>query len=273
MTAHEPPPRTAVPQLIFSTAAFFARPLREAFRHVAEAGYTGVEVMVTKDPATQEAHLLDPLAREHGLTVEAIHAPFLLMTRRVFGADPVEKVYRSVHLAQEVGADLVVIHPPYRWQTRFRHWVDESLPEFSERTGVIVAVENMFPVRLRGERGVAFHAKQQVEDLERVHAAVLDTSHAAVAGLDLADTYRRLRGRLAHVHLSNNAGKGWDSHLPVDQGVLPIPAFLALLSADGFAGRVSLELDIRPYLVDERATQEVLVRNRELCESGLAPSA
>jgi sugar phosphate isomerase/epimerase len=110
-------------------------------------------------------------------------------------------------------------------------------------------------------------------DLERVHRAVLDTSHAAVAGLDLADTYRRLRGRLAHVHLSNNAGKGWDSHLPVDQGVLPIPAFLGLLSADGFAGRVSLELDIRPYLVDERATQEVLSRNRELCESSLALSA
>jgi len=262
-----------VAKLIVSTAAFFTRPLREAFRHIAEAGYAGVEVMVTKDPTTQEAHLLAPLAREHGLSIDAIHAPFLLMTRRVFGTEPVEKIYRSVHLAEDVGAPLVVIHPPYRWQSRFRRWVDESLQEFSERTGVTVAVENMFPVRLRGERGVTFHAKQEIEELERMHRAVLDTSHAAVAGLDLLDTYHRLRGNLAHVHLSNNAGKGWDSHLPVDQGVLPLQDLLEAVSSDGFTGAVSLELDIRPYLADERATRQVLVRNREYCERRPALSA
>ena len=90
-----------MPRLLCSTAAFFSRPLREAFRHIAEAGFSRVEVMVTKDPATQEAHLLAGLALEHGLAVEAIHAPFLLMTRGVFGAEPVGKVYRSVRLRSE----------------------------------------------------------------------------------------------------------------------------------------------------------------------------
>ena len=86
--------------------------------------------MVTKDPATQEAHLLAGLALEHGLAVEAIHAPFLLMTRGVFGAEPVGKVYRSVRLAEEIGASLVIVHPPYRWQARFGRWIDEQLAEF-----------------------------------------------------------------------------------------------------------------------------------------------
>jgi sugar phosphate isomerase/epimerase len=258
------------PTLVFSTAPFFRQPVREAFRHAAEAGFEAVEVMVTQDPYTQEAHLLAPLAEEFGVRIEAIHAPFLLITRRVWGADPTGKIYRGVHLAEEVGAPLVVIHPPYRWQVRFRRWVEDNLAEFSERTGVIVAVENMFPIRLRGERGVRFHASQGFEELEPFPYLVLDTSHAAVAGLDIRAVYQQYREQIRHVHLSNNAGKGWDSHLPVDQeGVLPLAEFLHDLSRGGFAGNVSLELDLRPFMHDEEALHDVLVRNREFCEAGL----
>jgi sugar phosphate isomerase/epimerase len=256
-------------QLLFSTAAFYQRPLREAFHVIAEAGFDAVEVMITKDPSTQEPHLLSALAREYDVRVEAIHAPFLLITRRVFGTDPVGKLYRTVHLAEEVGASLVVVHPPYRWQGEYRYWLEERLPEFSARTGVSIAVENMFPVRLRGERGVRFHADQELHRYERFEHVVLDTSHAAVSGLDLVDAAGRLNSRLAHVHLSNNAGKGWDSHLPVDEGVLPIAEFLDSLNAAGFRGNVSLELDIRPYLTNEASTKELLVRQREFCQARL----
>jgi sugar phosphate isomerase/epimerase len=256
-------------RVLLSTAAFFARPLREGLRLIAEAGYEGVEVMVTKDTATQEPHQVAALAREFGLDVEAVHAPFLLMTRKVFGTDPVGKIYRSVHLAEEIGARLVVVHPPYRWQPAYRRWLHESLPDFVTTTGVQVAVENMFPLRLPRERSVTFHGVHPIEEVERFDRVVLDTSHAAVAGLDLLETRERLGARLAHVHLSNNAGRGWDSHLPVDEGVLPVGEFLDAVAADGFRGAVSLELDVRPYLHSEEATLAVLRWNREFCEERL----
>jgi sugar phosphate isomerase/epimerase len=258
------------PKLILSTAPFFRRPVRDAFRHAAEAGFDAVEVMVTGDPYTQEPHLLTPMAKEYGLRIEAIHAPFLLITRRVWGTEPTGKIYRAVHLAEEVGASLVVIHPPYRWQVRFRRWVETNLAEFSATTGVTVAVENMFPIRLRGERGVRFHASQGFEELEPFPYLVLDTSHAAVAGLDIRTVYREHRDQIQHIHLSNNAGKGWDSHLPVyADGVLPLAEFLNDLVEDGFAGNVSLELDLRAWMQDPDALHEVLVRNREFCEREL----
>jgi sugar phosphate isomerase/epimerase len=262
------PPR---PKIAFSTAPFFRRPVREALRHAADAGFEAVEVMVTQDPHTQEPHLLRPLADEHGLRIDAIHAPFLLVTRRVWGAEPTGKIYRAVHLAEEVGAPLVVIHPPYVWQVRFRRWAQENLAEFSERTGVTVAVENMFPIRLRGDRGLRFHASQDLEDIDRFPHLVLDTSHAAVSNLDIREFYGQYRDRIRHVHLSNNAGKGWDSHLPVHQdGVLPLGEFLGDLAADGFAGTVSLELDLRPWMQDEDELRGVLVQNREFCERRLS---
>ena len=258
------------PKLMFSTAPFFRQSLRDGLRRVAAAGFDAVEVMVTQDPTTQEPHLLNQVAGEFGLRIEAIHAPFLLITRRVFGTDPVTKIYRSVHLAEETGAPLVVVHPPYRWQLRYRRWIERDLAEFSARTGVTIAVENMFPVRPIGERGVTFHASQELEDLDSYPYLVLDTSHAAVAGLDIREVYGRYRDKIQHVHLSNNAGKGWDSHLPVYQdGVLPLPEFLDDLVVDGFAGNVSLELDLRPWMKDGDALVEVLVRNREFCQDRL----
>jgi sugar phosphate isomerase/epimerase len=254
---------------MFSTAPWFRLPLRDAFRHIAEAGFDAVEVMVTQDPYTQEAHLLRDLAAEFGLAVEAIHAPFLLITRSVWGAEPIGKIYRAVQLAEEVGAGLVVVHPPYKWQVRYRRWVESSLEEFSARTGVTVAVENMFPVRF-GQRGMTFHAGQDLDDLEDVPFLVLDTSHAAVAGHDIREFYKRFSHKLQHVHISNNAGKGWDSHLPVYQeGVLPLSGFLEDLAADGFPGSIAIELDLRPYIKDEDALHEVLVRNRDFCEASL----
>jgi sugar phosphate isomerase/epimerase len=260
------------PHLACSTAAFFSRPLRFAFAAIAGARYDGIEVMVTRDPATQSAERLRELSAKHGLPIRAIHAPFLLMTRKVWGTDPVGKIYRAIELAELAEVPLVVVHPPYRWQSGYRRWVDEHLRGLSERTGVRVGVENMFPLSV-GRRGVAFHAHDVLNDLERFPHVVLDTSHAAVAGLDLLETYRELRDRLVHVHLSNNAGRGWDSHASVDTGVLPLGDLLGAVVDDGFAGTISLELDLRSALDDDGKLRDVLERNRAFCASRLAITA
>jgi sugar phosphate isomerase/epimerase len=148
--------------------------------------------------------------------------------------------------------------------------VDERLSAVAAERGVRIAVENMFPLRVRGRSIARFHARQSLEDLEGFPDVTLDTSHLAVAGLDPVETLSRLGDRLAHVHLSNNAGKGWDSHLPLDQGVLDLGRFLEALATRGFEGAISLEIDLRSHLDDDQALRRILSRNRELCESGLA---
>ncbi|MGH2740823.1 MAG: sugar phosphate isomerase/epimerase family protein [Actinomycetota bacterium] len=261
------------PKLLLSTAPFFRATLKDAFRHAKEAGYEAIEVMVTRDPATQDARRIRELAAEFDLSVAALHAPMLLVTRRVWGTEPVEKLQRATQVAEEAGIPLVVAHPPYHWQVRYRRWVARNLAEHSARTGVTIAVENMFPVKIRGDRGLTFHASQDFEDLDRFTYLVLDTSHLAVSKIDLVQAYRRYRTKVVHFHISNNAGKGWDSHLPVDEGVLAIDRLLEAVGRDGFAGTLSLELDLRSFLDDDAAVREVLVRNRELCERWLGREA
>ena len=260
------------PPVLFSSAAFFARPLAETFRIVAETGYRGVEVMVTKDPASQDAEEIRRLAKEHGLTVGAMHAPSLLLTRKVWGTDPVGKIYRAMEVAQDAEIPTVVMHPPYRWQRGYRRWLEDRLPGLEGGTGVTVALENMFPVRM-GERGVTFHANQDLEDLEGLPDLVLDTSHAAVARHDLVEVRRRFGDRLRHVHLSDNAGKGWDSHLPPGQGILDLDGFLTDLAGDGYRGSVTLEVDLRRYLTDDAKLRAMMIEMREYVESRLAVGA
>jgi sugar phosphate isomerase/epimerase len=259
--------------VICSTVSLFSKPLHDAFPLLAETGFAGVELMVTKDPDTQDARRIRELSEDHALPVLAVHAPFLLVTRTVWGTDPVGKIDRAIELASAVGAGLVVAHPPYRWQRGYRRWLDERLPGVAERTGVRVAVENMFPVRVRGRAMATLHAGQSLDDLEGLPHVVLDTSHAAVAHREPVQARARLRRGVVHIHLSNNAGKGWDSHLPIDQGVLALDGVLDALVSGGFGGAVSLELDLRRHLADEGALRRVLVRNRELCEARLALSA
>jgi sugar phosphate isomerase/epimerase len=257
------------PTIACSTVSLFSRPLPEVFALLAEAGFAGVELMVTKDPDTHDPSRLVELAEDHGLPIVAIHAPFLLMTRSVWGTEPVGKISRAIELAEGVGAPLVVVHPPYRWQTRYREWLREELPALSRGTSVRVGVENMFPIRVRGRTLAAFHAIRTLEDLEGFEHVVLDTSHAAVAGLDLFEALSRLRDRLVHVHLSDNAGRGWDSHLPLAEGVLPLGRFLDALAAGGYAGTISLEIDLRRDANDPEALRRALATNREFCASRL----
>ena len=261
------------PAVACSTISVFSRPLEQAFALIAETGFGGVEIMVTSDPDTRDAARIRGLSEDHDLPVVAVHAPFLLVSRRVWGRDPVGKIERAVELALRVAAPVVVVHPPYRWQAAYRRWLDESSPAAAKAWGVRIAVENMFPLRVRGRSVARFHARQSLEDLERFEAVALDTSHLAVAGLDPVETIGRIGDRIAHVHLSNNAGRGWDSHSPLDEGVLDLGRVLETLVARGYRGAVSLEIDLRNHIKDEAALRSVLTRSREICESRLTMPA
>ena len=258
----------AHPPLLASTGPFFMFSLEEAFELIAQAGFDGAELMITQDRISQDPLRLAALAARYELPVPAVHGPFLLATSLVFGLDPRGKIARSVEFADRVGAETVVIHPPYRWQANYAAWLDERIPEIHQETGILVTVENMFPVYARGQR-VQFHSGVRPEEMRRYPYVTLDLSHLAVAGIDILDAYEQLREQTVHVHVSNNAGRGRDTHAGVDDGVLPVPAFLERLVTSGFPGAVTLELDVRPWADDRAALLRVLRENRELASSAL----
>lgn len=247
-------------------------PLGQTFEAIAKAGYTGAEVMVTTERATQDARTVKALAEDFGVAVDAIHAPFLLLTRQVFTADPIEKIKRSTELAQETGAPLVIVHPAYRWQTAYNRWLEQDVEGYSRAEDVSVATENMFPVWIRG-RSFSFHRSMGIEDMKRFDTIVLDTSHLAVTGIDIIRAYEELADRVSHIHLSNNLGTGRDTHSPLTTGVLPVGSLLERLAASGYTGTITLEMDVREWAGKPAQLVSILRDQREFCLDRLGAPA
>ena len=81
------------------------------------------------------------------MPVCAVHAPCLLCTQRVWGTEPWGKLERTAEMATAVGADVVVVHPPFRWQRDYAAGFVDGIAALEESTGIAFAVENMYPWR------------------------------------------------------------------------------------------------------------------------------
>ena len=138
------------PLVALSTASVYPDRTPDAFEVAARLGYDGVEVMVTPDAVSQDVDVLRRLADYHHIPVLAVHAPCLLITQRVWGRDPWGKLVRAKEVAEQLGARVVVVHPPFRWQRDYARDFGTGLARMQQETDVVFAVENMFPLRARG---------------------------------------------------------------------------------------------------------------------------
>ncbi len=234
------------PPVALSTSSVYPERTPEAFEIAARLGYDGIEVMVYTDPVSQTADALRGLSAYHQLPVMAVHAPSLLLTQRVWGREPWEKLRRAKDLAERVGARVVVVHPPFRWQQEYARGFEEGLAALAAEGDVIFAVENMYPLKVGGSEvaGYAPHWDPTALDVPHV---TLDLSHTAASGSDALAMAAELGGRLAHVHLADGTGSPTgpfpDEHLVPGRGAQPCAELLTLLPATGFDGVVVVEVN------------------------------
>src|SRR5215475_26190 len=170
--------------VVLSTASVFPERVPDAFQAAARLGYDGIEIMVTTDPVSQDAKVLARLSEFHGVPVLAVHAPNLLITQRVWGLDAWGKLVRSQEMAQELGARVVVVHPPFRWQREYASKFEAGLTRMSQQSGIAFAVENLYPLRPGSSEVTAYAPHWNPVELDCPHAT-LDVSHAAVSGSDV----------------------------------------------------------------------------------------
>jgi sugar phosphate isomerase/epimerase len=234
-------------RVALSTSSVYPQRTPDAFEIAARLGYDGVEIMVYNDPVSQDATVLSSLRDYHQVPIVAVHAPSLLLTQGVWGRDPWEKLRRSRDLAERVGARVVVVHPPFRWQREYARSFEQGLAELADQTDVIFAVENMYPLRASGNEVIPYAPHWNPTTLDVPHIT-LDLSHTAASGSDALAMAGELivTGRLAHVHLADGTGTPTgpipDEHLVPGRGGQPCAELLSLLTATGYEGAVVAEV-------------------------------
>jgi sugar phosphate isomerase/epimerase len=244
-------------RVVLSTASVYPEGTSAAFEMASRLGYDGVEVMVSTDPVSQDVSALRELSDYHGLSIAAVHAPCLLITQRVWGAEPWGKLQTARAVAEKLGARVVVVHPPFRWQRDYVKNFVKGIQRMGNETTVKFAVENMFPWRARS-RQIAAYAPDHDPSGEDYADVTLDLSHTAVSGDDAMSMARALGDRLAHVHLGDGSGAARDEHLVPGRGAQPCAELLEHLAMTDYSGDVVLEVNTRRAIDREQRENDLV---------------
>ncbi len=167
----------------------------------------------------------------------------------MWGRDPRVKLARTAELAAAVGAETVVVHPPFRWQATYAANFLAIVREISAQYDVEISVENMFPWRAAGKNLKAYSPGWDPRLMD-CDAVTLDFSHSALSGVDSLQFANDLGDRLRHVHLCDGSGaigdgQIFDEHLLPGHGREPVAAVLEALAARGWEGSIVAEINTR----------------------------
>jgi sugar phosphate isomerase/epimerase len=231
-------------KVALSSVSVYPESTAAAFEMASRLGYDGVEVMVMNDPVSQDPEALRRLSEHYSIPILAVHAPCLLITQRVWGTDPWAKLVRARNAAQTLGANTVVVHPPFRWQRDYARDFLRGLRRMQDETDIRFAVENMYPWRAGGRELAAYSPGWDILEEDYPHTT-LDLSHTAVAGQDGRAMVHELGSSLAHIHLADGSGSNRDEHLIPGRGTQNCGDVLEDLVATRFDGIIVIEVSTR----------------------------
>ena len=275
--------------ILLSTGSLYTYGLARVFEFAAEAGFDGVEVLVDGRWDSRDPSYLGRLSRQYGLPIAVLHSPFVPEIQG-WPSGQLERLERTVALAEELGVGTVVSHLPLRinglefrmmgfgnrrfflpipWNRRgayYRFLQEGRYQEWESTRGVRIALENMPARHLLGFPFNAFWFNRPM-DLRRFPFLTMDTTHWGTFGRDPTEIYPHLRGRIVHVHLSNFNGAEhrtpWDGHLDLGR-------FLCLLREGDYRGAVSVECEPESLNAWNAALcLETLKRARSFCQEHL----
>jgi len=251
--------------ILLSTASCFPETLGDAFEIAKDLKYDGIELMVSAERSTQSLNSLLALIDHHQVPITSVHAPCLLISQRVWGLDPWVKVVKSVELAQRVGSQVVVLHPPFIWQRKYATNFADRIRELEDATGIMIAIENMFPWQVAGARTVGYAPSYSVLGQGYRHVT-LDLSHTGSSGENPFEMLER--ENVVHLHLADSRGSHRDEHLVPGEGFQPCDQVLQRISAGSSVKSVALEVMTR-HVPNGDARRAALRRSLEFARQYL----
>lgn len=264
-----------LPKVALSTTSVYPESTTSAFEVASRLGFDGVELMVGIDATSADIDAVEKLRDYHQVPVLSVHAPCLIVTPHVWGTDPWGKLEGSADAAARLGADVIVVHPPFRWQSTYASGFVDGIRQLNADHDVMFTVENMYPWRTVAGSLPAYAPHWDPTDLD-YDFLTLDLSHASTARRQSMDYVHAWGDRLSHLHLTDGSGSFKDEHLLPGQGDQQAWDVVTELGRNGFDGHVVLEVNSRgagSREDRERSLGESLALTRSCLARGLELTA
>lgn len=225
-------------------------------RETKRIGFDTVDLFVDPlDVDVRERRMIPRVAAEAGLPIISICcvAVGLIDFNPSVQRFHLDRVRAYLDLCYEYGVqNLLLVLGEYIWQRevippeeQWRLAVENTrtLGQYADELGLEIAIElEPFDLSLVNSVDTMLRFLDDV-GLPNVRANC-DISHLHLVRTP-PDEVARLRGRIAHVHLSDCDGEV-HGDLPPGRGVTPIRDYLAAIQATGYDGVVSIELEYSP---------------------------
>jgi sugar phosphate isomerase/epimerase len=259
-------------RLAFSSNAYLHFSIEETIRRIAEAGYTGIEILADVPHAWPalllESHkqsIREHLAR-HRLGIANVNA-FMMNAvgdpRQPYwhpgwtDPDPHYRAIRREHtkralqLARDLGAPCIttepggLLTPDQTWKVGVQLFYEEIMPcvEVAERVGVHLLIEPEPQLLIET-------FEQYLEFVERIQSPAIglnfDIGHAFCVGQDPERWIERMAPHTRHYHLEDIAATRVHKHLIPGQGAIDFEATLSAIQRTGYDGWITVEL--YPYI-------------------------
>nr|MBC7244717.1 sugar phosphate isomerase/epimerase [Chloroflexota bacterium] len=247
--------RDAALKLSFSTGTLYHCPLRIAFALACEAGFEGVELVLSPEIILRGASYVRRLSQEYALPVLSVHPPIVPYP----GQNSAGSILpRLVSLAEQLDCPLVVLHVPKVTTPQDRKWAEftDVLLRAREQAnpGVQISLENPGFFR-RSDAHYILHDARRLRAFADQYDLPLtfDTAHAGASSYPLMEAYELFHGRVVNVHFSDLVSRrifpDWPPlysflkhHQMPGEGILPLAEFVRLLLASGYSGPFTLEV-------------------------------
>lgn len=251
--------------LINSAWAQAGRGTEFGIRETKRIGFDTIDIQADPlDIDVRERKLIRETAQRAGLPIKSVCcvAVGLVDFNPSVQRFSVDRVNAYLDFCYELGADNLllvlgeyvwqqeVIPPEVQWQTAVEN--TRLCAQRAKELGLEIAIE-LEPFKLSLVNSVDTMLKFIADVGMPQVLANCDISHLHLVGTPVSEV-ARLKGKIAHVHLSDCNGKV-HGDLPPGRGVTPIRDYLAAIRDTGFDRTVSIELEYSP--VPERIVQWV----------------
>ena len=246
----------------FHTWSFVSMPLKEALRHIRDAGYTEVEITADKthlDPRVfppSRLPYLKSLLKDLGLHPNSVHAP--IKDVDIAAQNPkvrdksIKLIMKTLEYCRSIECPILVLHPngeegaSLKPADSKKNLIDSLtlIVKRAEDLGVNIAIENMIDVKGRRFGSRISHIKEVIESIGSPSLGIcFDTGHVnlfADPNISMEGEIFEAGEHLMTLHVHNNGMK--DEHKPPGDGNINWSQVIGALKKVNYMGVFMMEV-------------------------------
>jgi sugar phosphate isomerase/epimerase len=228
---------------------FKKQSMDSVFQSLKKAGVDGLELIFPTIISNEDIEKIKKMTEKYNLPVFNIHQS----NDSSFNISLVE-IGELCKIANNFSAKVVVLHIDSLGKQLFDKNFITELKKLQRKHNLSFGIENMPKSPFCFSKPYTYKGKGFSDVVSETGLSItFDTTHLAQVGEDICEFYIANKKKIVNIHLSNYK-ISWlnkclllanDTHLPLNNGELPIIKFLQILKKEKYQGQITMEINAR----------------------------